>query len=473
MTFKEIFLARLDVIRNDQQLIEQFVSTSLRDQKRVFKVLNTNIKTLNTYATYIKDIFAKENDPNLDIDNHQKDQVCRDMRIFYDGNNEEERERVNIRKRIALAIGEEFEKNKAFYKILLLFILGLNSNYNISEGSEYLFETLPPSLLDHFDDHLKSVLTENNGASIVNPAYGVFVFYPDVDLLDAYLDFYNYEFDDFIETLSQIEDENISFIAQRISNCQSSSLKQEGLLFSLYRMISELELQDKSYDEVVHLIADQAEEKVNFFKNRPDKIGTTCTIDADEKERFINFLLNLSAEEKEEIFECLGNSESLGTIESYVWSGRLAKREPVSEHEEGGDVIRTSSSRRGQTKFKKNLVNRIKRQQGRCRCAICGCTIEGENYLIASHILPWKYANVEEKVDGNNGLLLCPNHDFLFDGLKISFDEEGRIMISDELSDANIRSFKINRETRIEMTPEVEVFMARHRRAFRRKGWNR
>ena len=85
--------------------------------------------------------------------------------------------------------------------------------------------------------------------------------------------------------------------------------------------------------------------------------------------------------------------------------------------------------------------------------------------------MPWKHATPEEKVDGNNGLLLCPNHDFLFDGLKISFDETGKIMINDEISDSNKRSFRINLETRITMTPEIEVYMARHRKAFKGKGW--
>lgn len=465
MTFKDAFLARVNIIKDSEELTNQITSTSLKDQKRVYKILNVNIKSLNTYVTYIRDLVF-----HPEIDNHQKTQVCRDMRIYYTGSVEEEAKKVKVRQDLILAIGDLFEDKSSFYKAIFIFLLGLNSLYNLSEGSEYLFDTLPPSLLDHYDEYLKDVLTTK--ASIVNPAYGTFVFYPDPDLLDAYLDFYNYEVDSFIETLTALEDEKIDFIYRRIKNCQSSALKQEAVLFSLYRMISELNFEGKTYEEVVDLLCDAIEIKLDDLGYPEFDFGSLYTIADGDKEKFKEFLLSLNEDSKNEIFECLGNSSDLGSIESYTWSGKLAKRERVREHEEGEDVVRTSSGRRGQTKFKRNLVNRVKRANGgKCRCEICGCTVEGENYLIASHILPWKHATPEEKVDGNNGLLLCPNHDFLFDGLKITFDETGKIIINDDISDSNKRSFRINLETKITMTPEIEVYMARHRKAFKGKGW--
>lgn len=41
--------------------------------------------------------------------------------------------------------------------------------------------------------------------------------------------------------------------------------------------------------------------------------------------------------------------------------------------------------------------------------------------------------NTVEAYDKNNGLLLCGNIDAYFDKFDISFDEEGRIMIPDEV----------------------------------------
>jgi predicted restriction endonuclease len=51
-------------------------------------------------------------------------------------------------------------------------------------------------------------------------------------------------------------------------------------------------------------------------------------------------------------------------------------------------------------------------------------------FLIASHIKPWRDSNNEEKLDGNNGLLLSPHLDKLFDKGFISFSELGEILIS-------------------------------------------
>lgn len=43
------------------------------------------------------------------------------------------------------------------------------------------------------------------------------------------------------------------------------------------------------------------------------------------------------------------------------------------------------------------------------------CGVSDEHFLIDSHIKPWSQSNNQEWLDVNNGLLLCPNHDALFD----------------------------------------------------------
>ena len=62
-----------------------------------------------------------------------------------------------------------------------------------------------------------------------------------------------------------------------------------------------------------------------------------------------------------------------------------------------------------------------------------------KSHLIASHIKPWRDSSNEERLDGNNGLLLSPHVDHLFDKGFISFSEEGRILISPYL-DRNVLS---------------------------------
>ena len=95
------------------------------------------------------------------------------------------------------------------------------------------------------------------------------------------------------------------------------------------------------------------------------------------------------------------------------------------------------------------------------KCAICG--IKNFEYLIASHIKPWSRADKSEKVDVENGLLLCPNHDFLFDRGLISFTENGEILISSKLSGEEKILFNINKNIKIEMSDKMKEYMRFHR----------
>ena len=56
-------------------------------------------------------------------------------------------------------------------------------------------------------------------------------------------------------------------------------------------------------------------------------------------------------------------------------------------------------------------------------CRLTG--ISDLNFLIASHIKPWKDCNNQERLDGENGLMLAPHIDRLFDRGWISFSNNG------------------------------------------------
>jgi hypothetical protein len=64
-------------------------------------------------------------------------------------------------------------------------------------------------------------------------------------------------------------------------------------------------------------------------------------------------------------------------------------------------------SRRGQGVFRDNVESREP------KCRITG--VSNPRYLRASHIKPWRKSSDIEKIDGNNGLMLAPHVDFLFD----------------------------------------------------------
>lgn len=77
-----------------------------------------------------------------------------------------------------------------------------------------------------------------------------------------------------------------------------------------------------------------------------------------------------------------------------------------------------------------------------------GCRLSGLSdlrFLRASHIKPWaKCDNDVEKLDGNNGLLLSPNADLLFDRGWITFEDSGRLVRSDELPSEVIERLGVN-----------------------------
>jgi putative restriction endonuclease len=62
------------------------------------------------------------------------------------------------------------------------------------------------------------------------------------------------------------------------------------------------------------------------------------------------------------------------------------------------------------------------------RCRIT--RVDNPVHLRASHCKPWRDATNEERLDGENGLLLTPSIDHLFDRGFISFDADGALIIS-------------------------------------------
>ena len=73
--------------------------------------------------------------------------------------------------------------------------------------------------------------------------------------------------------------------------------------------------------------------------------------------------------------------------------------------------------------FFKERVSKIE-----SRCRITG--VENPVHLVASHCKPWRDSTNEERLNGENGLLLTPSIDHLFDRGFIGFEDNGRLIIS-------------------------------------------
>jgi len=100
-------------------------------------------------------------------------------------------------------------------------------------------------------------------------------------------------------------------------------------------------------------------------------------------------------------------------------------------------------------------------------CSITGCSIT--EILISSHIKRWSESNEDERLDPNNGILLSPNIDSLFDKHLISFEDDGKILISDKLSSKDLVILGINGDVRLRVDKGMKQYLKNHRFKFMEK----
>jgi hypothetical protein len=117
-------------------------------------------------------------------------------------------------------------------------------------------------------------------------------------------------------------------------------------------------------------------------------------------------------------------------------------------------------ARKGQGKFRKNLDMRWNDA-----CAVTDCSIRP--VLRASHIKPWKSSSNEERLDPHNGLLLLANIDILFENGFVSFDDDGRMLVSKTLSAEDRRLFGLPKNLKRKPDAGERRYLAQHRHTFK------
>lgn len=152
---------------------------------------------------------------------------------------------------------------------------------------------------------------------------------------------------------------------------------------------------------------------------------------------------------KPELFEFLEECEAMDRL------GNEPEEPDDETFAPGGERIAKVKQRINQTQFRDRLIKKYG------KCAVCGN--DEIRLLNASHIVPWRDSDDDDKTELNNGLLLCPAHDRCFDLGYISFDERGKIMISSKLSKENRVLLNIKPSQKVDLTEEMEPYMAYHR----------
>lgn len=118
------------------------------------------------------------------------------------------------------------------------------------------------------------------------------------------------------------------------------------------------------------------------------------------------------------------------------------------------------TSRVGQGAYRKSILHRWE-----YKCAVTG--FEKIDILIASHIVPWAESTNDERLDIHNGILLSPNYDALFDRHLITFENSGKIILSEGIeSQAYAKIGVTGKETIKSLSLYNMDYLQKHRERF-------
>ena len=142
------------------------------------------------------------------------------------------------------------------------------------------------------------------------------------------------------------------------------------------------------------------------------------------------------------------------------WEEKLERQVTSDPHIRETERRAIVQARRGQGVFKDN-VRRVEK-----RCRITG--VEKLEHLIASHCKPWRVASNEERLNGENGLLLTPSIDHLFDRGFISFEDNGQLIVSPVADRPSLARMGVDTTRPVQVgsfTSEQKHFLDYHRNA--------
>lgn len=143
---------------------------------------------------------------------------------------------------------------------------------------------------------------------------------------------------------------------------------------------------------------------------------------ASVNDELATILLHLIGSESTVLIQQAKSIEPVISDDLDDWESRIEKSIQQDTTLSETDRLAIVRSRIGQGLFKE----RVRQIETRCRIT----KVDNPTHLIASHCKPWRDANNEERLNGENGLLLTPSIDHLFDRGFIGFENNGELIIS-------------------------------------------
>ena len=150
----------------------------------------------------------------------------------------------------------------------------------------------------------------------------------------------------------------------------------------------------------------------------------------------------------------VGQEESIDRVEDRL--EMAVRNDPNMNETEKEAVVK---ARRGQGLFRNN-VTAIEAQ-----CRVTG--VSDDRLLRAGHIKPWRHCEENaERLDGNNGLMLAPHIDHLFDRGYIKFEQDGAMKVSTHIPFDQLKGLGIDGDNPPNVGPfsdAQEVYLKHHR----------
>jgi hypothetical protein len=220
------------------------------------------------------------------------------------------------------------------------------------------------------------------------------------------------------------------FVFMKIRSYLGLSLSHQGLF------------QGYNYNEIIGLL----EEHLNEDARAGNLLGV-LSLTSEQIANLDSFILTQSKlkEEAKELF--------------------YASEDEIEEHKKYIESISRIRNNKLQSKFRKNVLEEFGE-----KCALCG--IDKENLLIAAHIFPFYMSDrIEDAFSTNNGILLCPIHDSLFEsGRYITIEPDGRVLISSEITQDSYSKYNLIGNSKISdeyINPSRIKYLKLHNQLFK------
>ena len=146
------------------------------------------------------------------------------------------------------------------------------------------------------------------------------------------------------------------------------------------------------------------------------------------------------------------------TTKSKISKQGLISKERATNYKKPNQTERSGlvTSRVGQGYYRQMI-----REKWNYKCPVTGCDVL--NILISSHIVSWSECNDDERLDVENGILLSPNVDALFDKHFISFTNNGKLVLSNRINEEKLVALGIPSDAVIPISEGMKKYLDKHR----------